>query len=72
MVSDLEHVSSILRRLYRYYAGHARSCIRISAENPEAKASIEHRIETAKWRAKRDAVRKVAENLSITLEEDKP
>lgn len=62
-----ESVQSVLTRLYRYYNGRAKSCQRISEDNPDAKASTEHRMATVRWEAKRDAVSKVAENLSIIL-----
>lgn len=66
-----QEVRAILRRLYRYYHGRAQSCMCTSEDNPEARSSLEHQIETARWIAKRDAICKVAENLSLSIIDEK-
>lgn len=63
-------IQAVLKRLYRYYDGRAKSCARTSKDNPEARNSIEHIIATKTWIAKSEAIRKVAENLAIALEEE--
>lgn len=64
-------VRAVLRRLYRYYHGRMQACERASEDNPEARSSHEHQIETARWSAKCGAIRKVAENLSLSIIEEK-
>lgn len=69
-VISKSHITSVLNRLYHYYDGRGRSCLRIAEEktDPTEKHTLLAGAET--WKHKAYVITKVAKNLDITLRKD--
>lgn len=67
----LAKVQDVLNRLHNYYMSRSKVSLHAMRDSVDAQSASTHADAAARWEAKGDAVKKVAENLDITLKEIK-